>query len=72
MFAHPFKGLLLAATIVGTAGPALSEDLTPPAAEDVVLASPTSSLGTPDILITVLALLLVWAAVEQKEESERR
>jgi len=48
-----------------------AETLTPPrAAEDNSLAAPTSSVNPQNIIITVLAALIVWAAVQQDQSAK--
>ena len=42
----------------------------PVTSEPPVLAPASSSVGSTDILISVLAVLLVWAAVQQNERAK--
>ena len=67
-----FKALLMAVTILATlAAPVRAEELSAPApASDPALSPATSSVGSTDILITTLAVLLVWAAVQQNERAK--
>ena len=56
---------------VAIAQPVAAETLEAPVtSEPPVLAPATSSVGSTDILISVLAVLLVWAAVQQNERAK--
>jgi hypothetical protein len=68
---HKLKSIIAAtalAAALGTQG--MAQTLDPPAvADDTPRGSITSSLGTTEILISVLALLLIWAAYDQNAEA---
>ena len=63
---------LLAGLITAQIASSVSaQELTPPVvAEPSNLPQASTSVGTNDILISVLAALLVWAAVQQNERAK--
>lgn len=66
-------GQILKISVLATAmaQPLAAETLKAPAtSEPPVLAPASSSVGSTDILISVLAVLLVWAAVQQSERAK--
>lgn len=64
------KTILAICLTAMASAPTFAETLQPPAqAEQPTLAPPTSSVGSTDILITVLATLLIWAAVQQTADA---
>ena len=57
--------------VMAVAQPLAAETLEAPVtSEPPVLAPASSSVGSTDILISALAVLLVWAAVQQNERAK--
>ena len=65
------KTICTAAIVLCIGLPAAADTLEPPETiVETALPAPLASVGTTELIITVLAALLVWAAVEQNNRSK--